>query len=187
MTSWAEINLQLLIQDRCSHILSKALHILDGLTSYYIEILGMPTWPSVPLEHTTLFILKVYLSGRIVDISELTEFLNLTSEYMLLTGAKILLNTVSDDKAINLVNSFLLSDIDMDDEYQHIIIREILVNFNQILHVTTISIWDHHKEKTIQTTASLNLKSKMMAKEATSASEATALALTKATEAINNE
>jgi hypothetical protein len=75
LTSWAEINIQLLIHDRCSNIFTKALQILDGLTSYYTEVIGMPTWRSVPIQHTTLFLFKLYLSNMLFDISDFIFFL----------------------------------------------------------------------------------------------------------------
>lgn len=187
LTSWAETNIQLLIQDRCSNILSKALPILDGLVSYYTEIIGMPTWQSVPTQHTTLFLLKLYLSGMIFDISELIIFFELTSEDIMLTGTKTILNTSSDEEAIELINGFQLSDIDMNDDLQNIIIKEVLLNFDQILRFTTVFIWAHHVHQTKQITAANNLTQKIKRLEFTNASEATALAIAKATENIDSE
>jgi hypothetical protein len=63
MTKWAETNIHLLTIDRCADILSKALQILDGLTSFYTEIIGTPIWPSVPTTHASLFLFKLYLSN----------------------------------------------------------------------------------------------------------------------------
>jgi hypothetical protein len=74
----------------------------------------------------------------------------------------------------------------MNDELHNIIIRETLLNFDQILRFTTINLWQHHKEKEKHTTAALNLKSKMMALEFANASELTAMAIVKATEKIDN-
>jgi hypothetical protein len=88
MSDWAEINIQLLIKDRCSDILTKALLILDSLTSYHTEILGMPTWPSVPVTHTTLFLFKLYLHNTILDITDLIHYLDLPTDTILLIGTK---------------------------------------------------------------------------------------------------
>jgi hypothetical protein len=56
MIKWSVVNIQLLIVDRCTDILSKAISILDGLTILNTEILGMPSWPSVPQNYPTLFL-----------------------------------------------------------------------------------------------------------------------------------
>jgi hypothetical protein len=93
MADWAEINIQLLTTDRCYNIITKALQILDGLTSYNTEVIGRPSWPSVPSKYKTVFLLKLYLSNIIIDLSQLILFFNLTSENILLIGTKILLNT----------------------------------------------------------------------------------------------
>jgi hypothetical protein len=47
MKKWSILNTKLLIQDRCTTILSKAIEILDGLTSYFIDNIGTPIWPSL--------------------------------------------------------------------------------------------------------------------------------------------
>jgi len=186
MATWAEINVQHLIQDRCSNIFSKALLILDGLTSFHTDILGIPVWPSVPSTHTTLFLLKLYLSNMIFDISELVAFFELPSENILLIGTKTLLNMDSDNEATDTLDKLLLSDIDMNDELQNTLIREILINFDQILRFTTVYTWQFHLNKLKHSTAANNLKIKMKTLETTNASEATALAIAKATENIQS-
>jgi hypothetical protein len=123
----------------------------------------------------------------IVDTTELVVFFKVPSDKILLMGTKILLNIESNEEATNIINSLQLSEVDMNDDLQNTVIRETLFNFNQILTLTTIYIWEHHSEATKQNTAALNLKSKMRMLETINASEATALALTKATELINND
>jgi hypothetical protein len=145
MATWAEINVQHLIQDRCSNIFSKALQILDGLTSFYIETIGIPVWPSVPTAHITLFLLKLYLSNMLFDISKLVTFFELPSENILLIGTKTLLNMNSDNKATDTLDKLLLSDIHMNDELQNTFIRrEILINFDQILCFTAVFTWQYY-------------------------------------------
>jgi hypothetical protein len=92
-----------------------------------------------------------------------------------------MLNTNSDEEAMILLDKLLLSDVDMNDELQNIVIREIFLNFDQILCFTTINLWLHYQEKDKQTTAAFNLESKM-ALESANASELTAMAIAKATE-----
>jgi len=182
MTTWAEKYTQRLIRDRCLSIFIKALKILDKLTSFNTDIMGTPSWPSVPPKYTTLFLLKLYLSNAVLNITELVQFFELTADEILLHCAKIILNTNSDEEANTLLNSLSLADIDMGDELQNIVIKEILLNFDQIIRITTSGLWSYHKTKMKQHTASNNLKLKMLENETISASEATALALTKATE-----
>jgi len=84
------------------------------------------------------------------------------------------------------IDSFNLSDIDMNDALQNTLIREILINFHQILRLTLIDLWEIHTNKQRQTTAANILKSRMKAMETVKATESTALAIAKATEQLNN-
>jgi len=60
------------------------------------------------------------------------------------------------------------------------------MNFNQIIRITTIDIWHYNKERTRQSKAAQNLKFKMKSLETLAVTTATASALSKATESINN-
>jgi hypothetical protein len=130
----------------------------------------------------TLFLLKLYLSNTVLNITELAQFFELTADEILLRCTKIILSTNSNKETTTLLNSISLSDIDMGDELQNIVIKEILLNFDQIIRLTTSSLWSYHKTKMKQNAASNNLKLKMLENKTISASEATAFALTKATE-----
>jgi hypothetical protein len=46
MKEWSFINIKLLIKDPCHNILKKALFILDGLQSYWTDILKPIVWPN---------------------------------------------------------------------------------------------------------------------------------------------
>jgi hypothetical protein len=59
----------------------------------------------------------------------------------------------------------------MNDDLQNTIIRETLINFDQILKISTINIWSTHTEKLKQSMAATNLKSKMQAIETNNAGE----------------
>jgi hypothetical protein len=185
MAEWASTNIQLLKIDRCFNLLNKALPILDGLTSYNTEIIGLPSWPSVPTKYTALFLLKLYFSNTIIDVSDIISFLDLPFEQIVIIGSKITLKTNSDEEARTFVDDLLLSDIDMNDELHNIIIRETLLNFDQIMRFTTIYLWMHIKTNEKHTSAALNLESKIMAIETTRASELTAAAIVKATDKID--
>ncbi len=108
-------------------------------------------------------------------------FFNLPSEKIIIISAKILLNTSSDEEATNLLDNLILSNIDMNDELQNIVIYETLLIFDQILCFATINLWLHYKEKQKHTIAALNLKSKMKALESVNASELAVMAIAKAT------
>jgi hypothetical protein len=59
------------------------------------------------------------------------------------------------------------------------------MQFDKILTVTTIELWKSYKNKCKQNSAILNLKNKMKSLDTVQATAATALAIAKATENIN--
>ncbi len=78
MLTWASKNLQLLIHNRCTNILEKALQILDGLTFFYLEIFGTPSWPSLPShKYIPLFLFKLYFSNEYIETQDIVVFLEL--------------------------------------------------------------------------------------------------------------
>lgn len=97
-----------------------------------------------------------------LNITELAQFFELTADEILLCCTKIILSTNSNKEATTLLNSISLSDIDMGDELQNIVIKEILLNFDQIIRLTTSSLWYYHNTKMKQNAASNNLKLKML-------------------------
>jgi hypothetical protein len=187
MAEWAAINIKLLSTDRCHDILSKVLQILDGLISYSAEIIGVPNWPSAPNNNLTPLLFKFYLSGRIFDISNIANYLELTSEIILEIGIKILTKESSKVKLKEMIDSLNLNDIDMNDNLHNIFVKETLLNFDQIIRFTTIYVWEHHKNLVRQDTAGNNLKIKMKSAATTTATEATAFAIAKATSNIQKE
>lgn len=67
-------------------------------------------------------------------------------------------------------------------------IKEILLNFDQILRFTTINVWSSHQHKIKQITASANnFKMKMKILAAINASEATTVALAKTAKGIESD
>lgn len=179
MTEWAVTHIDLRLLDRCFNMLSKALQILDGLASYYAEVIGEPTWPSVLPRYNTLFLLKLYLSNKLIDSSYTSDFFELPKKTILLIGAKILTNKNSDNEAQQIIDSLTLTDVDVSNKIQHDYLVKTLLQFHQILRITTIDIWSNFKQLTKQTLAANNLKAKMMAIDTTNATKATAEAITK--------
>jgi len=121
-----------------------------------------------------------------MDISEFTRYLEVRNETLHLICGQILSHKTSDNETLNLFHSMSLSDIDMTNERQKSFIFETLIQFDQILKISTIDIWQSYKNKLRQQTAALKLEAKMCAGEAINASAATALAITKATEAAES-
>jgi hypothetical protein len=174
ITNWAEKNIKLLTVERGFDYLKKAFQILEGLTSFFADTVGYPLWPSVNDKHLTLFMLKTYLSDTYIETDKYAKYLDLPLEKLLLLGAKILLDTESDETAEKVTASLKLSDINMAIDTEEMFVTEVRVNFDQILTFTTTGLWSCHLETSRQTTAGLKLKSKMKAMEIMNATMATA-------------
>jgi hypothetical protein len=67
---WAETNITLLIKERCTDVMLKAMSILDGLTSYNMKILGRPTWQNIPTKQIPILLLKLHLSDEFFELKE---------------------------------------------------------------------------------------------------------------------
>jgi methyl-accepting chemotaxis protein len=188
MTEWAEINIKLLNNDRCSCIISKALKILKGLVSFYADIIGMPSWPSTENvqknKHTSLLLLKLYLSNSYLQRKEISEYLDSTPEKLLIIATKNLMNLNSDKEANNLLNTLNVSDFDTDNDLQKAFVSETLRNFDQILRICLLDIWRFNEGKTRQATAALNLKLAKRSSETKDITASTALAIDKAAENV---
>jgi hypothetical protein len=187
MIEWAKINVKLLNYDRCTDILDKALQIPDGLTFFYSNIFNTPQWPSVKEKYLTIFLFKLYVSGQYFDITSLTEYLDMPTEEILTAGTKVFLKTQSEDTASKIITSLDLNDVNMNEFDNYAFITEILLNFDQIIKITTIGIWNQHQEKMKQATAAMKMKAKMKSLEITSATLATAQAISRATNALESD
>jgi hypothetical protein len=134
MLTWASKNLQLLIHNRCTNILEKALQILDGLTFFYLEIFGTPSWPSLPShKYIPLFLFKLYFSNEYIETQDIVVFLELPLNEILLLGAKILTDANNDEEATELLSAIKFSDIDDENQINENIISETLISFDQII------------------------------------------------------
>jgi tellurite resistance protein len=188
MTDWADINIKLLTQDRCSTILAQAITILEGLSSFYLEVIGTPNWKSLPSnKYIPLFLFKLYFSNEYINIENLLEYFNITLEKILFIGTTQMIGATTDEEVNLVLNAINLADIDPDDPVQEAFISETLTSFDQILKFTTIEVWEYYTEKTKQAIAAQNLKAKMKSKEITNATAATSFAIAKATDNINIE
>jgi len=186
MTEWATINIQLLLLDRCSEILQRAITILDGLSSYHADMIGNLHWSATSPFCSTLLLLKLYLQGNFGNAEAIVEHLELPTEDILTLAAKIITKNNSDEMASKLLQETNLSDLQIENENQKYYINETLTQFNQIMWTTTVDLWKHHKLIIIQTAAANNLKAKITALETIKATAATAAAITRATEKLQD-
>jgi len=185
MERWAEINIQLLMHGCCTSILSKALQILEGLSSFYADIIGQPYWPSITRKNTTLFLIKIYLSNNYISTEDLSQHFGLPLEEILLLRAKIVYDTASESEFDQTISNMNISEFNINDNLQKEFVSEVLMNINQIIRISTIDIWYLSKEKVCQTTAAKNLKLKMISMDTSIVTAATALTISKSTDSIN--
>jgi len=89
MIEWGSKNIQLLLKDRCHNIFTKALQILEVISSYHSETIGQPSWPSAK-NSLTFFLIKVYFSGPYFKHHDLLNFLDLSKDEVILIVSKIL-------------------------------------------------------------------------------------------------
>jgi hypothetical protein len=187
LAEWSDTYIKLLTIDRCTDIMKQAIKILDCLTTFYVGAIGTPLWPSVDDKYLTLFLLKAYLSDTFCETEDLSNFFNLPINDILYIGAQFLLKSDNNEEITKTLLSLKLSDIDMEEHIDSFFITEIFLNFDQILKVSTLGAWHLHSEQNKQALAAANMKSKLKSLQTISASHATALAITKATETFNNQ
>jgi len=77
-----------------------------------------------------------------------------------------------------------IQDLDSSDKAGYEFVTETLNLFDRILKTATISIWAHNTKLDRQATAVSNLKAKLTGIETVSATKATAIAITKASEKL---
>jgi len=181
MAQWALRNITLLKQERCKRLFKKAFQILDGLAHFHKEVIGFPTWPSVSVKDTTLFLTKIYLSNEFLDINNLLQYLELPLDQVRTICAHFLTNKTSEENALIFFNTLPLAEINIQNDLQHDFIFESLIQFDQIIIIATIDIWNHYKNKMKQINTGDNLKAKMAALETTDATIATIQAIARAT------
>jgi hypothetical protein len=90
MTQWSNTNIKLLTLNCCTSLLTIALQLLDGIVSYNSEIIGAPNWPSAGTKHITLLLFKYYISNFSVNTDRIADYLEVSKDTILFTGAKIL-------------------------------------------------------------------------------------------------
>jgi hypothetical protein len=80
MKKWSIINIDLLIKDRCNIFMKKAISILDGLYSYWENVIGPANSTNDIKTNILLLMLKIYLeTDYIPNMTEITNFFEIPS------------------------------------------------------------------------------------------------------------
>jgi hypothetical protein len=187
MKKWSIVNIQLLSQDHCHNIMQRAIILLDGLYTYWKNILDPIDWPSQIENNPILFLTKIYFNEDFnPDINELINYFELSSSEILLTITKIITKNNNNTSNIQLLNSIDLKIIDELSEIQTHLITETLKSFDEIMKASTISLWDFSRTKIPLSEASQILKAKMELEKITSATVAITQAINTALANITN-
>jgi hypothetical protein len=125
------------------------------------------------------------LSDQFIDTRELIDYLEVPLDIIRLIGAKILTNNGSDNTALNSINSLNLQNINLNQKDEFNFLSETLINFDQILRITTIDLWEIQREKSKQISAAITLKSRMDAFKMIDITASTASTIARATEAYS--
>ncbi len=100
MTDWAERNIKLLQLQRCTRKFHKILPILECPTTFHLEVIGNPNWPSTVNNNSSVsaLLLTAYFNNLYIDTSDIVQLLDLTTDEILLTGYKYLLKSKSQEE-----------------------------------------------------------------------------------------
>jgi hypothetical protein len=187
MKTWYVANIQLLNKDRCESFLKKAIHILDGLISYWTDLLQPLPWPPI-MDNPLLLILKIYFNKEYTpDITKIEKYLEYPSTEILLTAVNIFTKYNNTTINMNIINDIDLHQLENLKQNHITVIMETLSSFDSILRATTITLWDSYSLKIRQTEASIKFKAKMDASRTQSATAATAKSIEKAVQSISSD
>jgi hypothetical protein len=187
MKTWSIANIQLLNKDRCKSFLKKAIHILDGLISYWADLLQPLPWPPI-IDNPLLLILKIYFNKEYApDIIEIEKYLEYPSTEILLNAVNIITKYNNTTINMNIINDIDLHQLENLKQNHITAIMETLSSFDSILRATTITLWDSYSLKIRKTKASIKFQAKMDASKTQSATAATAKSIEKAVQSISSD
>ncbi len=185
---WSHIHIQLLIKDRCYGILQHAIRILNGLYSYWVNILKNVTWPEPISKYPLLLLLKIYFyTDYSANACDVKDYLELDIDDIIMQASKLITNNNDITYNQTIINQIDLDSLEDPSPEQYKIISETLSSFHSILYATTIELWEHTLQKSRFSEASAKLKAQMDAERITSATTATAQAITTAVENIQGD
>jgi hypothetical protein len=188
MQDWSKININLLIKERCHKIMKKTITILDGLFSYWSDVIGPANWSQTIGNNILLILLKIYFETEYIpDTSDILNYLEMTPNEILLLAARII--TKNNDDIYNQSVLLTIDQIELNfthhNSSQLHILQETLSSFNAILRATTIELWEINSQRLRESEASLKLKAKLDSERTASATIATTKAIDKALEIID--
>jgi len=187
MKKWSIINVNLLIKDKCNNIMKTAIVILEGLYSYWEDIIGLAHWPDEIERYILLLLLKIYFeTDYISDIEEIIAYFELPPNDILLLASGIITHCNDDIKNQSILTSIdqLYLNFSNSTNTQLSILKETLSAFDSILRATTIHLWEFNLLQLRELEASQKLKTKMETHHISSATAATAKSINKAIETI---
>jgi len=188
MKKWSKINIRLLTEDKCLNIMWIAFTILDGLRTYWSTLLSPIEWPNDVRGRIPLLLAKIYFNTEFtVDIEDLINYFDLPLETILTIITKTI--TKSNDHTQNklMFDSIQLDFLDNADEKQTKFITKTLRSFDNIVRTATLTVREKNVNKLRQTEASQKLTIKLNTERLSSATIATATAINKALETVNNQ
>jgi hypothetical protein len=98
----------------------------------------------------------------------------MSTEEILTAGTKVFLKIQSEDTISKVHTSLDLSDVNMKKFDDYTSITKILLNFDQIIKLTTVGIWNQHQEKVRQATVAMKMKARIKSLEIMTATLSTA-------------
>jgi hypothetical protein len=184
---WSAIYVELLTFDRCNNVLQRAIHILDGICSYWTQKLTPITWPNHIQKHLLVLLIKIYFTSDFLsELDPIIQYFELPVQVIILIASKIITNNPREDYNMNIIDAMSMSSLDDATNKQATLITETLLSFDAILRATTIQLWAVNLQHIRENEASMQLKAKMEATQTASATEATAIAIENAVNNIND-
>jgi hypothetical protein len=150
MQKWSIHNIQLLTRDRCNTILKKALYILEGIYSFWSDILGPITPPSKDSDRQALLLLtKIFFTTDFSsEIDDIAVFLDTSKDDMLIISTKIITNETDEYRNLRSIELSDTNSINKNNKNQTTVIAETLTAFEEILKATTITLWEANLQNT---------------------------------------
>jgi hypothetical protein len=121
------------------------------------------------------------------EVQNIIQYFNIPKEQILIIASKIITGHCTNHQAQEALESINISLVKKIDDSQSIFINETLNNFHLTIKATTIDLWEINLHSQQLAEANQKFKIKMEQSKLKSATKATAKALHKATESINQQ
>ncbi len=120
MKRWSVSNIKLLPRDRCHNTLKTAIIILDGLNTYWENVLPPIRWPNHIINNILLLLIKIYFTTDLFpDANEVVDHFELPADDVILLASKTISKNNDDDHNIKLLHSIDLDFLTFQDKKQH--------------------------------------------------------------------